>query len=294
MRRTITDLLILFLLSLSGSTCLVAQNLSADSFLNNLSAHPVGDQAEKDQAAEIAMSLNSASRSDVERVLPAVLASVRAGNEARVRSYAIGFLLMVAMRPDGVALLSSKSEEISSLIVDPNPGVQRGALAAMGYLIGKTGTDNHPYVLAMQAAIRQTQTPQAADVEMIRPLLAFSGGDPEALKSVLAFMQREDLTRSTRVDLVLHLGVDGGLPTEVNQVLTKELDDPDPWVRAAAVRVFADSTSEYHTLAKNRIERMANDPEEAPHVRELAKEATAGKTHLNPDINPPPEKGDSQ
>jgi hypothetical protein len=124
---------------------------------------------------------------------------------------------------------------------------------------------------------------------MILPLLIFDRSDPGALKSVLAFMQREDLTRSTRVDLVHHLGDVAGVPTEVNQVLTKELDEPDPRVRAAAVVAFADSTTEFHTLAKDRVARMANDPQENAQVRELAKEAITGKTSLNPNIDLPPE-----
>ncbi len=77
----------------------------------------------------------------------------------------------------------------------------------------------------------------------------------------------------------------------MNQTLTRELDDPDPWVRATAVTTFADSTTEYHALAQNRVEAMANDPQENAQVRELAKEAMAGKTHLSPsmDLLHPPE-----
>jgi hypothetical protein len=54
------------------------------------------------------------------------------------------------------------------------------------------------------------------------------------------------------------------------------------------VAAFADSTTEYHTLAKSRVEEIASGSEENPQIRESAKEAMAGKTHLSPNINLPP------
>ncbi len=206
MKRTIADLLIVLVLSLGGSICLVAQNPSVDGFLDKVSAHPIGDEAEQDQSTEVYESLNTAAPAEVERVLPAVLRYARSGNEVHARLYATLLLSAIAMRPDGADLLSASSEEISSLILDSNPGIQHGALAAMDYVIGKPGTNNQPYLSALQTAIQNTQTPQSADLEMIMPLLVFDRGDPAALKSVLAFMQRDDLTRSTRVDLLHNLG----------------------------------------------------------------------------------------
>ena len=108
--------------------------------------------------------------------------------------------------------------------------------------------------------------------------------DPDALRAVLDFMHRDDLTVSTRSDLVHSLGSVPGLTQEVSQALVKELDDPDPMVRATALAAFADSKTAFHTLAKGRVEEMANDQQENPKVRELAQEAIAGKTHLNPDV----------
>ncbi len=306
MSRTITRFLIVFSLSLSNTTWLLAQTPAADRFLDGVSAHPVGGQVEQDQAGEISRALNIAPDSEVERVLPAVLMHTRIGGDAHERVYATGFLLMIAMRPDGAALLSSRCEEISSLIVDANPVVQRSALVAMDYVIGKAGTNNQLYLSALQTALQKTQTPQDAGEQMILPLLTFGRSDPGALKSVLTFMHRDDLTSGTRSDLVHHLGAIPGLPEEVSQYLVKRLDDPDPSVRAAAVAAFADSlqaaavvaavapaaptTTSYSTLAKNRVERMASDPQENAQVRELAKQALAGHTALNPNIDMPPEK----
>ena len=301
MTRPIIRLLIVFSLSLSSTTWLLAQTLSVDRFLDGVSAHPVGGQVEQNQAGDISQALNIAPDSEVERVLPNVLMHMRIGLDTHERAYATGFLLMIAMRPDGAALLSSRSEEISSLIVDTNPAVQRGALAAMDWVIGKPGTNNEPYLSALKRAIQKTETPQDAGEQMILPLLIFGRNDPEALKSVLTFMRRDDLTSGTRSDLVHYLGGVQGLPEEVNQYLVKRLDDPDPSVRAAAVVAFADSlqvaavvapatptTTSYSDLAKNRVERMARDPQENAQVRELAKQALAGRTGLNPNIDMPP------
>lgn len=289
MKRLVIILLSIVGLAMSNSSRVSAQGLSVDQFLQGVSVHPDGDEAEQRRSGEIYQFLASAPPAEVKKELPTALQYTRSGNEVRERLYAVLFLTAIAIRPDGAERLSASSEEISSLIVDSNPGVQRGALVVMDYVIAKAGTNKQPYLSALQTALQKTQTPQDAGEQMILPLLIFDRSDPGALKSVLAFMQREDLTRSTRVDLVHHLGDVAGVPTEVNQVLTKELDEPDPRVRAAAVVAFADSTTEFHTLAKDRVARMANDPQENAQVRELAKEAITGRTNLNPNIDLPTE-----
>jgi hypothetical protein len=184
----------MFVLSLGSSSCLAAQKLSADRFLDGVSAQPVGDEIEQNQFLETGDALTNASASEVERGLPAVLIHTCSGGETHERAYATGFLLDIAMRSDGTALLSSRSEEISSLIVDANPVVQRVALAAMDWVIGKPATNNQPYLSALQTAIQKPQVPQDAGAGMIGPLLAFGRSDPQTLKSVLAFLQRGDLT----------------------------------------------------------------------------------------------------
>lgn len=277
-------------LFLGSANCLLAQSLSADSFLNSVSAHPFDRQVEQDRYLAICDSLSTVSPAEVERILPAVLMHTRPGGDAHERLYAVGFLFDIAMRPDRAALLSATTEQVAALILDANLGVQRGALVAMDYVIGKAGTNNQPYLSALQTALQKPQTPQDAGEQMIGPLLTFGRRDPGALKSALAFLQRSDLTPSTRIDLVHHLGWVPGLPEEVNQYLVMRLDDTDPSVRAMAVVTYADSTTAYHAAAKDRVLRMANDPQENPQIRELAKDALAGKTHLNPNITLPPAK----
>lgn len=290
MTRAITVLLIAFSLSLGNSICQVARDLPADGFLDTVSAHPAGDQVERDQASETAQSLGFASPAEVERVLPSVLQHTRTGNEAHARAYAVGFLVVIAVRPDGAELLSSKSEEIASLIVDADPAMQRVAVKMMYYVIGKIGANNQkPYLSALLAAIQKTTTPQDVDVEIILPLLRYDSSDPEALRAVLSFLNRDDLTADTRRQLP-SLGAFGGFPEEIYEYLAKELDDPNPTVRAAALVAFASSTTAFHTLGKPRAERIASDPQENPQIRELAKESLAGPSGLNPNIDLPPDK----
>ena len=286
MKRIAADLLIVFLVLLGGSTRLKAQGLTADRFLDSVSAHPVGDQVERDQSAEAYQALNTASPAEAQRVLPILLHYTRIGNEVHAREYAAGFLIGIAMRPDGADLLSSKSEEISSLIVDADPVIQGAGVAITPFLIAKAGTTKQVYMTALEAGIQKTQTPQDRGLDMVGLLLGLSYGssDPGTLKPVLDFMHRDDLTANTRRELVHRLGTANGLPEPVNQSLLKELDDPDPTVRVAAVVAFADSTTRFHALAKDRVEKMASDPGENPKIRELAKEAIAGKTGLNPNV----------
>ena len=285
MKRCISKLVIVFVLLLGSSSYLLAQSLTAESFLKGVSARPVGDQVEQDQYLAAYQALNTAPPAEVQRELPSILQYALGGNEVHARSYAVLFLLAIAIRPDGANLLSPSSAEISSLLLDANSGIQRGALAVAFW----AGPNQQPYVSAFEAAVERTRTPQDIDVQMVSSLAKIGSSDPDALKAVLDFMHRDDLTLSTRIDLVHSLGNLPDLPIEINQTLVKELDDPDARVRAAAVAAFSDSTTTaYHTLAKSRVESMVSDPQENPKVRELAQEAIAGKTHLDPNINEQP------
>jgi len=285
MKRIVIDSLIVFVLSLGSSSYLPAQSLTAESFLKGVSARPVGDQVEQDQYLAAYQALNTAPPAEVQRELPSILQYALSGNEVHVRVYAVGFLTAIAIRPDGAALLSSSSGEIASLILDANPVIQKMAV----FVAFWTGPNEQRYVSAFEAAIERAQTPQDTDVQMVPFLARFLSSDPDVSKSVLDFMHRDDLTVSTRIDLVHFLGNLPDLPNEINQTLVKELDDPDPRVRAAAVAAFSDSTTAaYHTLAKSRVESMANDPQENPKVREMAQEAIAGKTNLDPNIDEQP------
>jgi hypothetical protein len=270
----------MFLLPLGSSTCVAAQSLSADRFLAGVSARPVGDQVEQDQGFAVYQALNAAPPAEVQRELPSILQYALGGNEVHARRYAVLLLTAIAIRPDGAALLYPSSEEISYLITDSDSGIQKGAVVVAFW----AGPNQHRYVSAFEAAIERVQTPQDIDVQMVSSLARISSGDPEALKAVLDFMHRDDLTISIRTDLVHLLGNVPGLPQGLNQALVKELDDPDPMVRAAAVAAFADSKTAFHALAKDRVEKIANDQQENPKVRELAQQAIAGGANLNPNV----------
>ena len=294
MKRLVIILLSIVGLAMSNASRVSAQGLSVDQFLQRVPAHPDSDEVEQRRSSEIYQFLASASPAEVKKEIPILLQYTRSGNDIHARRYALLFLTAVAIRLDGGELLSASSEEISSLILDSNPDVQRGAIVVMDYVLAKAGTNKQPYLSALLTALQKTQTPQDSAKDTIGPLLAYDQSDPAVLKSVLAFMQRDDLTLSTRLDLLHELGDMSGLPAEVTQALVKELDDPDPRVRAAGVVAFAHSTNEFytidfHTLAKDRVARMANDPKENPEVREKAKQAIAGKTNLDPNIYSLPE-----
>jgi hypothetical protein len=283
--RIVTNLLIVFVLSLCTSSYLLAQDIPADRFLADVSAHPVGDEAEQKQFLEASQSLGNAPAAEVKRELPSILQYALAGNLERTRVYSVVFLNAIAMRPGGAALLYPSSEEISSLILDSDPGIQRGAVSVAFW----AGPNQPRYLSAFEVAIERAQTPQDIDVQIVSFLARTGSSDSDSLKAALDFMHRDDLTVLTRRQLVHFLGNLPELPDEINKVLVKELDDPDPGVRAAAVAAFSDSASTaYHALAKNRVENMANDAQENPEVRKLAQEAIAGKTNLSPNINVPP------
>ena len=218
-----------------------------------------------------------------------MLRYARPGNQANVRAHALGFLLAITARPDGADLLSSKSEEISSLLSDVDPNIQTSIAGTIDILMMQPATNTKPYVVALTAAIQDRRTPQDVIVErMIPPLLTYGRDDPRVAAAALAFVHRGDLTASTRSALVNTLSSVPDLPEGVNRYLVERLDDSDPHVRGVAVVAYPDSTTAYHAAAKGRVERMATDPREDPRVRELAKEAIEGKTSSNPNIDLPP------
>jgi hypothetical protein len=284
MKHIATYMLLVFGLMLGDSICF-AQDVAADSFLEHVSAHPVGDQAERDQSSLAYSALNVAQPAEVTRVLPSVLQHMRSGNDARVRQYAIMFLLAIALRPDGAHLLASSAKEVSGLLVDAEPEIQREAAYITYWVIAGQETDKQPYLSALLAAIQKPQTPQEAAVDMAAPLLRYGSSDPNSKKAVIAFLHRSDLTESTRIYIVHGLAGFRDLPTEVSQCLVNELDDPSLRVRAAAVIAFSNSYYGYNLLAKDRVEKIAKDPSEDARLRALAKEALAGHSPLNPNID---------
>jgi hypothetical protein len=158
MRRTIAVLLIAFSPLLGTATSLHAQSLSADRFLEGVSAHFVDDQAEQGQAAKIYQALSTAPPAEAERELQTLLQYSRSGNEEHGRPYATLFLTAIAIRPDGPNLLSSKSEQLSSLIVDTDPGIQEAAINVMTWVIWNPRANKQYFVSALKTAIQMPQT----------------------------------------------------------------------------------------------------------------------------------------
>lgn len=252
--------------------------LSADGFLDRVSQHPVGDQSEQAQSVEIYMALITDQPAQVEKVIPAVLWYARPGNSEQVRSYAVRFLLAITARPDGANLLSSRAEQIAALISDDNAAIQASIVSDAEILMMQPATNDKPYVAALTAAVLNRRTPQdLVAIRMIRFLMTYGRNDSDAVNSILTFLHRDDLTSSTRSDLVRELFEVPGLPKEVNQYLLERFDDPAPSVRVAAVIAFADSTGGFHFLAKSRVQKIACDSNEDPRLRELAKKAVAGQ-----------------
>ena len=167
MNQTKPCLALAFVLAMGSSTWLVAQSPSADRFLAQVAAHPVGDQAERDQSAEIYLAFNVATPSEIAGVLPTVLQYTRVGSEVHARRYAVQFLSAIAIRTDGAQLLASGSQQISSLILDADPRIQHAALAIADYVIANPATNSKFYVAALKTALQNSTTPQDLAVGMV-------------------------------------------------------------------------------------------------------------------------------
>jgi hypothetical protein len=301
--RIATCLLILSALLFSSVTRLPAQELSADAFLNGVSAHPVGDQAEQDEFLKAYIALNTAPPAEVERVLPSIFQHVRPGNEAHVRGYAVGFLLGIAIRPDTKGLLSSRSENIAALLLDPDPHIQHVAIAITDWAI--VGGNPAVYLPALAKAMQSVSTRQpAADsapagydpanddaANIAKLLLELGSDDPAVVAEIHAFLTRRDLTPNAKVAALNGLGAMSGLPQGIMEDLLHFFDDPNIRVRVAAIMAFANSgspiyTTNFHNQAKKYVERIATDEQESAKMRQLASDALAGRRPLDPNLDP--------
>ncbi len=189
-------------------------------------------------------------------MLPILLHYTRIGNEVHAREYAAGFLIGIAMRPDGQpAVLEVRGDFISDRRCRPcNPG---GWRRHHTFLDCESRDDQTSLYDGFGSRNTELQTPQDRGLDMVGLLLGLSYGssDPGTLKPVLDFMHRDDLTANTRRELVHRLGTANGLPEPVNQSLLKELDDPDPTVRVAAVvalRTLQPASTRWQRIASRR------------------------------------------
>lgn len=302
MRRIATTLLVVCLLLLASATCLPGQELSADQFLDQVSAHPVGDQVERDQSLRTDMALNAGPASEVERVLPSIFQHVRSGNETRVRGYAGMFLLGIAIRPDGRVLLASHSADIAPLLLDADAGIQHVAIVITDWAIDNQ--NSAAFLPALAKAMQQVRPRQAASNSGPAPydpanddtaniaglLLRFGSNDPANVEEIHAFLTHSGLTPGAKIAMLNALGGMGDLPEEIIQDLLRFYADPNLHVRVQAIMAFANSGSgayatNFHKQAKNSVEQIAADENENPKLRQLAIDALAGRPGLNPNID---------
>lgn len=283
--------------------------------------------AENEKAMKQAEILTTALRADVEASLPAILlyAENTSQNE-RTRKYAALFLAMIGMRGDGRDLLSTHSADIAQLLTDADPGIQRAAVTITYGLIGpNAGQQSAAYVPALAAAVRNPGTPQDIAVQMLDALLRLGSGQTAIVESVHNFLTRPDLNPQTKIDSVRSLGMLSDLPEQISQDLCTRFDDPNPNVRIAAIIAYSNAASQKDNVARyvrgevsipsedpqeaalrrkaatsvlsseftfvgearKHVERIAADETENPKLRQLARDALAGRTPLNPNILEP-------
>ncbi len=275
--------LILGLASLVMPAC-YAQVSTVTQFLDRASQHPVGGEVERDQFLRQVDSLATTSRSNVEEILPGLLRYTDLGKEPNARTYAALFLAIVAQRSDGGDLLASHSAEVASLLTDSNPVIQRAAVTITDYVIGKNSEN---YIPALIAALQSTSTSQDIAAEMTVPLLRYGSDNPAAVGAIHAFLTRPDLTSDAKIATIHSLGGFSHVPEEINTDLCDLFGDSDPRVRAAAIVSFGNSkpTANFHTKALPLVQRIAADENEKAQVRQLAKDALAGRSPLNPNVD---------
>lgn len=307
--------------------CLEAQASSIEQFLNHVANTPVRDSTESTQIGEEGDLLSKAPRSEVEKVLPTLLGyTSNTSANPHARQIAALFLLGVAMRGDAADLLSSHSAQMAQLLTDSDPVIQRVTLTILPWLIGPNGGQNGKvYVPALLTAVRNPVSPQDNAAQTAFLLLYLGPGDPDVVAAVHAFLTRNDLNSDAKIQTLRTLTVMLNLPDQISQDLCSRFNDSDPHVRVAAIIAYSDaalqrksattylsgtdpipsedpvaaavrrkvfseilnSKSTFFNEAQKRVEQIAANENENPKLRQLAKDALAGRTALDPNVLDP-------
>jgi len=206
---------------------------------------------------------------EITKMLPAVFAAL-AHQDETVKHYALTALYMIALRPDGAALLRSHIKAIGNILTSPIPETRAGAILVMGTLKPVPPPEVVPIFLAF---LKRTDTEaQAQGSGVIFELLHIAPENPEVIAAVREFLSRPLDNKSRREALVV-VGKPSVKDSQIIAMMISSMDDPDESIKITAVQSLASMGQQALQQAEPALQRLANDSKQTADVRAAAKDA---------------------
>jgi HEAT repeat protein len=207
---------------------------------------------------------------EIAKVLPAVFAAL-AHQDETVKHFALTALYMVALRPDGAALLRSHINAIGSILTSPIPETRAGAILVLGTLKPVPPPEVVPIFLTFLK--RTDADAQAQGSGIIFELVHIAPENPEVIAAIREFLSRP-LDSKSRREALTALGDPRVKDAQIIAMMIASLDDPDQWVRATAIEnLMGMRRDAVLQQAEPALQRLANDPKQPPEVTAAAKDA---------------------
>jgi hypothetical protein len=206
---------------------------------------------------------------EINKMLPAVFAAL-AHQDETVKHYALTALYMIALRPDGAALLRSHIKAIGNILTSPIPETRAGAILVIGTLKPVPPPEVVPIFLAF---LKRTDTEaQAQGSSVIFELLHIAPENPEVIAAVREFLSRP-LDNKSRREALVAVGKPSVKDSQIIAMMISSTDDPDQSVKITAVQSLASMGQQALQQAEPALQRLANDSKQTADVRAAAKDA---------------------
>jgi hypothetical protein len=206
---------------------------------------------------------------EVTKMLPAVFAALAHQGET-VKHYALTALYMIALRPDGAALLRSHINAIGNILTSPIPETRAGAILVLGTLKPVPPAEVvHVFLTFLK---RTDADVQAQGPGVIFELVHIAPENPEVIAAVRDFLSRP-LDNKSRREALVALGKPTVKDAQIIAMMIASLDDPDMGVRITAAQALSGMGQQALQQAEPALQRLANDPIQPADVRAAAKDA---------------------
>jgi hypothetical protein len=197
---------------------------------------------------------------------------------------AANLLVVISQRPDGPELLAPQINRLASMLNDPSHLLSGPALMTLKG-IGRSRPDVVWPIL--EAALKAPEVNNATGLGpgIAITLLRTGPHGDDVTEHVAQYMRRSDLTDNQLLATIIGINNSPIIPDALTTELVRCLDRPNEHIKSRALVGIARSSPSAMGAIRMRVQKMANDPRETPHIRRIAAEALQGEITENPDID---------
>lgn len=175
-------------------------------------------------------------------------------------------LSVISHRPDGGALLRTRVPEIGALLDRTDDRLSGGGLLILQYLTPSTSDLTVPIMIKY---LNGPAKPNLVKVDIVSTLLKVRRHDPQAIKAIETFLTVQTEPQ-VRIATLQALGANHMSTPGINSFAVQSLDDPNKYVKVAAIHTTHALGSEAWNRAQPIVSRLAVDPSEDRAVRTVA------------------------